>query len=53
MTTSEKVLNLLSSNKITKVELSSKLGISRPTLDKRIKDGNWKRLEKVYVNTLK
>jgi DNA-binding Xre family transcriptional regulator len=31
--------------KYEKKELAEKLGISRPTLDSRLKNGNWKKLE--------
>ena len=51
MTISEKVLLLLKNNKFTKMEMSARLDISRPTLDSRIEEGNWKRLERFWVNT--
>jgi DNA-binding Xre family transcriptional regulator len=31
--------------KFEKKELAAKLGISRPTLDSRLKNGKWKKLE--------
>jgi DNA-binding Xre family transcriptional regulator len=31
--------------KFEKKELAEKLGISRPTLDSRLKNGKWKKLE--------
>ena len=33
--------------------LSNYLGISRPTLDTRLKKGNWKKLEILALNKLK
>ena len=43
------VSNWLNIERYTKVEISDKLGISRPTLDSRIKIGNWKKLEKSAI----
>ena len=48
----EKVIKLLASNLINKVELSDKLGITRVTLDKRLKYKNWKKGELAIIRTL-
>lgn len=36
-------------NNQTKLELSAELGVSRPTLDKRLKKHNWKKLEIKHI----
>lgn len=38
--------------KRSKVTLAEKLGISRPTLDKRLKLGNWKKGELAIIDLL-
>lgn len=38
--------------KYEKKELAQKLGISRPTLDSRLKNGKWKKLEIEKINKL-
>jgi DNA-binding Xre family transcriptional regulator len=38
--------------KYEKKELAEKLGISRPTLDSRLKNGTWKKLEIEKINKL-
>ena len=38
--------------KYEKKELAEKLGISRPTLDNRLKNGTWKKLEIEKINKL-
>jgi DNA-binding Xre family transcriptional regulator len=38
--------------KYEKKELAEKLGISRPTLDSRLKKGTWKKLEIEKINKL-
>ena len=54
ISTTDKCLVILrrSINFGTKKELSKELGISRPTLDKRITEHNWKKLEKKWVDYL-
>ena len=54
MTTNNKVLTLLKKKKgLTKKGLSLSLGISRPTLDSRIRHKNkWKTLEEVFIAKL-
>lgn len=47
-----KLNSALQSNLYTKVTLAEKLGISRPTLDKRLKFGNWKKGELAIIETL-
>jgi DNA-binding Xre family transcriptional regulator len=37
---------------MTKTELSDKLGITRPTLDTRIKTGNWKTSEEFLLRSI-
>ena len=43
---------LLDCNIFTKTDLAEKLGISRPTLDTRIKQHNWKKGELAIIETL-
>lgn len=51
MTINEKVTKILSNSVIrTKMNLAEELGISRPTLDARLKTGNWKKLEIKFIN---
>jgi DNA-binding Xre family transcriptional regulator len=38
--------------KYEKKELAQKLGMSRPTLDSRLKNGKWKKLEIEKINKL-
>lgn len=38
--------------KYEKKELAEKLGISRPTLDSRLNNGKWKKLEIEKINKL-
>lgn len=47
----EKINNLLSIGK-TKVELSDKLGITRVTLDTRLKLSNWRKGELTIIKAL-
>lgn len=48
--TTQKVLRLLL--KETKEEIHKKIGISRPTLDARLKFNNWKKSEITLIKTL-
>ena len=54
MTTNEKVKIILQKSVFqTKKDLAGELGISRPTLDKRLEGkSNWKRLEEKWINYL-
>lgn len=52
ITASVKVNALINSGKITKVDLSEKLGIGRPTLDVRLKSGTWKKGELEIIKSL-
>jgi predicted DNA-binding transcriptional regulator AlpA len=45
-------LSDIQSGKLTKVEASDILGISRPTLDKRIQNKDFKKSEKALLKTL-
>lgn len=47
----EKIQSLIAKG-LTKVELSDKLGISRVTLDTRIKVSNWRKGELVIIKLL-
>jgi DNA-binding Xre family transcriptional regulator len=52
-TTRDKIIIYLSKDsKKTKIWLSEKLGISRPTLDKRLKTGDWKSIELFTLETI-
>lgn len=46
----QKVLKLLLNN--SKEEISKELGISRPTLDNRLKWHKWKKLELTHIQKL-
>lgn len=52
MKATEKVLMKISSGKSTKMEVAETLGISRPTLDKRITNGSWKKGELKIIESL-
>lgn len=46
------VKSLLDCSIFTKTDLAEKLGISRPTLDTRLKVSNWKKGELAIIETL-
>lgn len=46
------VRSLLDCSIFTKTDLAEKLGISRPTLDTRLKLGNWKKGELAIIDSL-
>ena len=51
ITTTDKARKILERSVFnTKKLLSEQLGISRPTLDSRLKNGNWKTLEEKWIN---
>ena len=51
ITTTDKAREILERSVFnTKNILSGQLGISRPTLDSRLKEGNWKTLEEKWIN---
>ena len=52
ITATIKVNAMLNSYRITKIDLADKLGITRPTLDKRLKLNNWKKGEMQLIKTL-
>jgi len=52
ITATIRVNAMLNSNRITKFDLADKLGIQRPTLDKRIKDHSWKKGELEIIKSL-
>ncbi len=52
MKATEKVLMVIQTGKSTKKELSESLGISRPTLDKRISSDSWKKGELKLIESL-
>jgi hypothetical protein len=43
---------MLNCGKFTKFDLAAKLGISRPTLDRRLKNNDWKVTEMVFIKSL-
>ena len=45
----EKFLNEIQAGIITKVDASEFIGVSRPTLDKRIMEGDWRKGEKLII----
>ncbi len=47
-----KAKNMLDTGEFTKDELSKTLDISRPTLDTRLKEENWKKGEIVIIKAL-
>lgn len=51
--TTDKAIKLLNSEVINKKDLSEELGISRPSLDKKLSSKNkWKKLEVFWINKL-
>jgi|LakMenEpi03Aug12_release.lakeMendotaPanAssembly.Ray.scaffolds.fasta_scaffold826386_3 hypothetical protein len=52
MKATDKVLMKIQSGKTTKIEVAETLGISRPTLDKRISTGTWKKGELKIIESL-
>jgi predicted DNA binding protein len=52
MKATEKVLTKIQSGRSTKIELAETLGISRPTLDKRIINDSWKKGELKIIESL-
>jgi len=52
ITATIRVTALLNSGIFTKIDLADKLGIGRPTLDKRIKDNSWKKGEIEIIKSL-
>lgn len=52
MKATEKVLMKIQAGKATKYEIAETLGISRPTLDKRIIKGSWKKGELKIIESL-
>lgn len=52
MKATQKVLMKIQSGKATKIEVADALGISRPTLDKRISNGTWKKGELKIIESL-
>ncbi len=51
-TTTEKATDLLNREIFTKGALAEELGISRPTLDRRLESDNWGKLEIKWINKL-
>ena len=45
MEITKRIINKLDANQITKIELAEKLGISRVTLDTRLRKSNWRKGE--------
>ena len=52
ITATIKITALINSSRFSKIDLSEKLGISRPTLDNRIKFNNWKKGEIELIKSL-
>jgi DNA-binding NtrC family response regulator len=52
ITATSKVVAMINSSRISKVDLAEKLGIGRPTLDVRIKKHTWKKGELEIIKTL-
>ena len=52
MNITEKVNNLLVTNKFNKTELAEKIVIQRKTLYTRLEKGNWKKGEIFIINSL-
>lgn len=52
ITATIKINAMLFSDRITKVELSERLGIGRPTLDNRLKNNKWKKGELEIIKNL-
>jgi DNA invertase Pin-like site-specific DNA recombinase len=52
MKPTDKVIMKINSGASTKTEVADKLGISRPTLDKRIIDNSWKKGELKLIELL-
>ena len=45
-------IRAIQSGVCTKIDAAGMLGISRPTLDSRIKDDKWRKLEKTCIKDL-
>lgn len=53
METTNKVHSMLLNLKYNKIELAEELGISRPSLDRKLSgDSKWKKLEVYWINKL-
>ena len=52
ITPREKVNNLLSTKVYSKRDLSDKLAMSRPTLDRRLRENDWGKLEIMVIHSL-
>lgn len=52
ITATIKLNAMLNSGQITKVELSDRLGITRPTLDTRLQKNNWKKGELILIKAM-
>ncbi len=52
MQTSKKIRQKLDAGIITKIDLAFELGISRVTLDTRLKEDNWKKGELVLLKSI-
>lgn len=52
ITATIKVNAMLYSDRITKIDLSERLGIGRPTLDIRLKNNSWKKGELEIIKNL-
>jgi len=52
ITANIKVEALINSGRFTKFELAEKIGISRPTLDRKIKSSLWKKGEMEIIKNL-
>lgn len=52
VTATIKVNAMINSQRITKIDLAEKLGITRPTLDKRLMLNNWKKGEMQLIKAL-
>ena len=52
ITATIRVNAILNSGRKTKVELSQQLGITRPTLDKRIETNSWKKGELELIKSI-
>jgi len=52
ITATIKLNAMINSRRSTKIELAEKLGITRPTLDNRLKDNSWKKGELELIKSL-
>lgn len=52
ITSTTKANILLNSGRYTKIELAEKIGIGRPTLDKRLLDHSWKKGEMEILKSI-